>query len=253
MYYKIFMNHFQLIAAVSSINFSWPAEIAAIISTQQKIADSPATVLSFDCLLMDLVFGQNPSFRLNYVKIIMYALLPIIILGVSALYWWLHGLCTRMKPTDVVDRINATTIIVTFLFYPTIVKVIAQSMNCYTIDDKPRLFEDLEEVCYTGTHFWIMVLVSIPAIMVWAVGIPIYALLKLKINLQQLATLKEKTENTQEGGVAHQMLIRRFKIRLGFLTAGYRDDLYYWEIVLLIRKTIIVLLLTFLQPVSSGV
>ena len=32
-YYKIFMNHFQLIAAVQSINFSWPSEIGAIIAT----------------------------------------------------------------------------------------------------------------------------------------------------------------------------------------------------------------------------
>ena len=79
---------------------------------------------------MDLVFGQSPKFRLNYVKIIMYALLPVIILGVAASYWWLHGLITRMKAIDVIDRINASTIIVTFLFYPTIVKVIAQSMNC---------------------------------------------------------------------------------------------------------------------------
>ena len=49
------------------------------------------------------------------------------------------------------------------------------------------------------------------------------------------------------------MLVIRFRIRLGFLTAGYVDDLYYWEIILLMRKTMIVLLLTFLAPVSSGV
>ena len=127
----------------------------------------------------------------------MYALLPVIILGVAASYWWLHGLITRMKAIDVIDRINASTIIVTFLFYPTIVKVIAQSMNCIVIDDEPRLFEDLEEVCYTGTHLWIMICVSIPAIIIWAVGIPIYALIKLRTNLISLAKLKEKTENTQ--------------------------------------------------------
>ena len=108
-----------------------------------------------------------------------------------------------MKSTDIVDRINASTIIVTFLFYPTIVKVIAQSMNCIQIDDDQRLFEDLEEICYQGTHLWIMWLVSIPAIAVWAVGIPVYAAVKLRSNLNQLDKLKEKTENTQEGGVAH--------------------------------------------------
>ena len=48
-------------------------------------------------------------------------------------------------------------------------------------------------------------------------------------------------------------MIQRFKIRLGFLTAGYRDNLYYWEIILLFRKSLIVLMITFLAPVSSGV
>jgi len=42
-------------------------------------------------------------------------------------------------------------------------------------------------------------------------------------------------------------------MRLGFLTAGYDDTYYYWEIVLLMRKTLIVLMLTFLAPVSAGV
>jgi hypothetical protein len=33
-YQKQFMNHFQLIAAVSSINFKWPTEISTILSAQ---------------------------------------------------------------------------------------------------------------------------------------------------------------------------------------------------------------------------
>ena len=31
------------------------------------------------------------------------------------------------------------------------------------------------------------------------------------------------------------------------------DDYYYWEIVLLLRKTFLVLMMTFLAPVSGGV
>lgn len=34
---------------------------------------------------------------------------------------------------------------------------------------------------------------------------------------------------------------------------GFEDQFYYWEIVLLLRKTILVLLLTFLAPISAGV
>ena len=48
-------------------------------------------------------------------------------------------------------------------------------------------------------------------------------------------------------------LQKRFNIRLGFLKAGFDDDRYYWEIVLLFRKTIIVMMVTFLSPVSAGI
>ena len=43
------------------------------------------------------------------------------------------------------------------------------------------------------------------------------------------------------------------KLRLGFLTQGYEDKYYYWEIVLLLRKTVLVLMLTFLAPISAGI
>ena len=43
------------------------------------------------------------------------------------------------------------------------------------------------------------------------------------------------------------------KLRLGFLTQGYEEEYYYWEIVLLLRKTVLVLMLTFLAPISAGV
>ena len=80
-------------------------------------------------------------------------------------------------------------------------------MNCIVIDDENRLYTDLEEKCYVGTHFWIVVLVSGPALMAWAVGIPIYALSKLRTNLKHLDTIKKRTESTQTGGKAHQLLI----------------------------------------------
>lgn len=40
-YYKIFMNHFQILGAVAQIQFNWPAIIQQILSAQQQMADSP--------------------------------------------------------------------------------------------------------------------------------------------------------------------------------------------------------------------
>lgn len=47
--------------------------------------------------------------------------------------------------------------------------------------------------------------------------------------------------------------MRSFKVRLGFLVAGYDEKYFYWEIVLLMRKSFLVLIIVFLSSVSSGV
>ena len=134
------------------------------------------------------------------------------------------------------------------MFYPTIVSILAKSLNCIVIEGETRLFDDLEEVCYTGTHLIVVLTVSMPGLIAWAAGIPMYALIKLNKNFTALREIKKFTEGKQ-----HEDLLRRFKVRLGFLTAGYDDDYYMWEIVLLMRKTVLVLLIVFLSSVSSGV
>lgn len=174
--------------------------------------------------------------------------MPFIIQIVSSAFWNCYGRCKRVHPQERNDKSTATAIIVLFLFYPTIVSILAKSLNCMVIEGETRLFDDLEEVCYTGTHLLVVLTVSMPGLIAWAAGIPIYALVKLNKNFAALAKIKKFTEGKQ-----HEDLLRRFKVRLGFLTAGYSDTYYMWEIVLLMRKTVLVLLIVFLSSVSSGV
>ena len=89
--------------------------------------------------------------------------------------------------------------------------------------------------------------VSLPGMIAWVLGIPLYALRKLCTNKKELLKLKDIA------GKQHEYLLRRFKIRLGFLTAGYSDDYFFWEIWLLGRKSILVMMIVFLSSVSSGV
>ena len=84
--------------------------------------------------------------------------------------------------------------------------------------------------------------------MVWAIGIPGYAMYKLFKNVAALEAIKEKA-----AGGGFEDLMKSFKVRLGFLTAGYDDKYFYWEIILLARKSLLVLVIVFLSSVSSGV
>ena len=48
----------------------------------------------------------------------------------------------------------------------------------------------MEELCFTGTHLLMVLCVSVPGLVAWAFGIPIYALIKLFRNVAALEEIK---------------------------------------------------------------
>ena len=93
-----------------------------------------------------------------------------------------------------------------------------------------------------------IVFISVPGILLWAFGIPYFFLKRLQVFLSDIEGAK-----THSDPKVLEALQQRFRLRLGFLTSGYQEEYYYWEVVLLYRKTLIVLMMTFLAPVSGGV
>lgn len=95
-----------------------------------------------------------------------------------------------------------------------------------------RLKPDLNVLCWKGQHWLFSFGVAIPCLVVWGIGIPCFALIMLmrhKHSLTKIAT-KEK---------------------FGFLYNGYKVETYYWEIVIMYRKVIIIFISVFFQ--SYGV
>ena len=182
------------------------------------------------------------TFRLYYIRLITFALLPLIIEMFCWLFWAVYGRCKKMKKKDRWDRSNATSIIILFLFYSTIVSELAKSLSCKEIEGVNRLYEDLEEKCYEGSHLLMILTVSVPGLIVWAIGIPVFALCKILRNIEKLRYIRK-----MKIALRSEAVIMKHKVRLGFLTSGFDNRYYYWEIVLLFRKTLIVLLIVFLN------
>ena len=124
----------------------------------------------------------------------------------------------------------------------------ASSINCTDIEGTWRLYDDLEEVCWKGNHLKIVFAISLPGLFLWAFGMPFLGLYMVKKSRADLAALEFHSDPA-----IYSSLRDRNKLRLGFLTQGYEENYFYWEIVLLMRKTILVLLMTFMAPVSAGV
>jgi hypothetical protein len=90
------------------------------------------------------------------------------------------------------------------------------------------VYSALYIVCYTGPHFFWAYCVALPGIIVWGIGIPLFAYFLLTADRKKLDTLEVKE-------------------KFGFLYRGYKKEFYYWEVVIMYRKIMMVVIAVVLQ------
>ena len=123
-YIKIMMNHLQLIYLTSSFDFEWPDNVLEFFKTTEPVAQVSQQILSFDCFLDQRSESSDSNpIRLFYQKMMMFALLPIILVICSILFWYFYYLCYSPSRIEKrAGRIASTIIILFFLVHPTIVQ-----------------------------------------------------------------------------------------------------------------------------------
>lgn len=125
-------------------------------------------------------------------------------------------------------RLIATNLIVLMFIHPNILEVFFEMFNCQDINGTLRLDQDFNEKCYTGLHSYISLLVALPAVVIWGIGIPAYAFVRIISKRKELNRVEVREE-------------------IGYLYSGYADHGYYWEPVIMTRK----LLMVFLSTIQS--
>jgi hypothetical protein len=87
---------------------------------------------------------------------------------------------------------------------------------------------DLEEPCFTGRHTTYLLVLTFPQLILYVFGLPIIA---------GIILLREPKRR-----LWHSF---SFRMRYGLLFMGYRKDRYWWELIIVIRKVMIVTIGTF--------
>ena len=102
-YMKILMNHFQLILLVSSFNFKWPEQLEVFFKQTAPVSEASTQVISIDCFLTgtsktatSIISNDGNYFHTFFVKLLIFALLPLILGSVSYGFWWLHMKIKKM-------------------------------------------------------------------------------------------------------------------------------------------------------------
>ena len=107
--------------------------------------------------------------------------------------------------------------------------------SCTEIEEnKWWITDELDIRCWDDEHMWYLVHVSIPALIVWGLSVPIMSLFLI---------LKNRNRRFEEV----------IKLKYGFLFLGYDDGSFYWEFVIMSRKVTIAFISVFLESISVTV
>eukprot|EP00347_Sterkiella_histriomuscorum_P017660 403348489 len=233
-YTKILMNHLSLLLIATSFNFQWPDLINNFLNSFKPASQATQQILSFDCLVTDTmnITADSPGFlRPVYIKMTTMAILPFILAILCFAVWWI---ISQKKKDENLLRTKAISsiVIVLFFVYSSIVQSMLDMFNCIDVDGESRLKIDLEVVCYKGQHtFWSM-FVAVPGILVWGVGVPMLSYMLMNNEKHRLDSIE-------------------IKAKYGFLYRGYKRKYFYYESIVMYRKTIIIFVSVFM--VSFGV
>jgi len=135
---------------------------------------------------------------------------------------------------------NATLSIIVLLFivHPNVSQYALEVFACskfengtYGNPDKWYLLPDHDVECYTADYWAWAMMVGLPGILAYAVGIPIAAGYALHTIRHELDTLSAQ-------------------LQYGFLFTGFKREYYFWEIWITIRKIVIVFVTVFVHQIG---
>ena len=230
-YIKILMNHLQLILLSASFDFDWPENVKDYFNTTRPASQVSSQILSFDWF-MDQRSERSESEEhgdLYLNKLVIHALLPIVLMLGSLICWTiLYSWRRNSDKSKIKGRIIATIIILLFLVHPSIVQFVFRSLDWMKIDNKNRMTDDLNVLCWEGRHMRYVLGITVPCIIIWWFGIPV---------LSWMILLREK-DNLNETSWREQY---------GFLYNGFKKKWYFWESINMLRKIMIIFIAVFLD------
>jgi len=128
--------------------------------------------------------------------------------------------------------------VITFALYPTIVRSVFRLLACrQNLEDGTHdmyLQSDLSLPCYDGIHWVMLMFIGMPSFFIYVLGFP----------LGTYVVLYKNRNNWMDDTVMY---------KYGMLMAGYRHEIFFWEIVITARKACMIAISVFLATFGAEI
>ena len=185
-------------------------------------------LINLKCMFPDMTDG-DVFFRIQ----LMWGVAPPILLLLCVTTWFLLNQCKSI--TDLKSKIKTSCVALLYLLWPSLCSQTFSLFACRSICDDTTTFlrADLDVLCWEGRHAHYAWGVGFPMLLLYDIGLPVAALLRVR-SMHQTDVMDEEDE----------------KIYGMFYTA-FRDETWWWEGTVAFRKIIIALIGVFGAEMAS--
>ncbi|EGR34662.1 hypothetical protein IMG5_004650, partial [Ichthyophthirius multifiliis] len=213
---KIFTNHVQLIYVLATFDLQLPSVIGGIINNVGNPIQQ--MIFSTDCYLLSI----TTSVKIIYARLIWSLLLPFGYIGCFLIFYLA---ILQIKKIRIQQTVIWITCIYMFIsIQPSIISQYISTISCRTIVGLQYIKADVSYECYTDEHNKWMLTFILPILFIWVFGIPAYFISNLYRNRTNLDKLK-------------------IKYKFGFLYHEYKKESYFWELIKIFEKTLVIIFL----------
>jgi hypothetical protein len=225
-HFRILLNFNQVSMLMSNLQIKWPVDLLSFFEGLKLTGNATQFAFSNECL------AEGSTVNYLYQKVILVAIIPLLLILVALLVW---GPVALIKRNTEYLRVHMICSIIVLLLsmQPIVLQSCLQIYPCVEVElGSLWLLHDMRIACWQGDHSTYALGVALPAILVWCVATPLlfWALLfRQRRNLNDPVNIR----------------------RIGFLYSGYHPRFYFWEFVVVLRKSAMVIIANAMVTVQN--
>ena len=225
---RILINFVQVMMLMNNFQIIWPPVLTRYFDGLYVSGNSSQMAFSAEC------YSDEGEIKYMYQKLILMTVMPGAITILSFLAWGIVSLAKHNS--SYITQHNICTMCVLLLtVHPIILQSAGQMLTCKDMEQSTSwLVADMTIQCWVGKHLLYTTSMAIPVLIFWCIGIPLAFYIALVTSRKRL----------KEESVA-----RRF----AFIYSGYQPESYYWEFVVVVRKSYFVLVSNLLSTYNMDV
>ena len=227
----IALNFIQLLTLLTTFPIEWPPIFTALFRVGGAITALGQHFVNLKCLLP--LYTDAEVF---YMIIVVWCIMPFALNLVITLVWLIAARVRPSKIHDVWQSIKSCLVATIYLLYPTLItqtfSLFACRSVCPSSSDEGSSFlrADLEEPCGQGRHLAFMLLLGVPMLIVFVLGLPMLGMMTVWRIRRNAHRAKRHSMHLQ---------VDDFVV-YGMLFSMFREDTWYWEASVALRKIVFV-------------